>query len=133
MENMKTSLRTMQAILNGDQRLFNSLLVHDGLKIVGVQNSNQLGNTIQNEAVVAIASMLTESIYDPHEMTSRQRSLQHMAESRGYMVALIEGMDQCPGTEINPIKGMLNHPDDEEEQAPAEGEEGEDGPPMPPQ
>lgn len=133
---MRPSFKVMSILANSDQSLFEHLMAREGLDIVGVQGSDPLEMSIQEEAVSAIASTLTESIYDPLELTQRQQNLKRLAESVGYIVALGEGLDQMSGTDYNPIKGKLRHPDKpsvtpagEEEAAP--GAEGEAAPAAP--
>lgn len=128
---MAPSLKVMEVVANGDPYLFEHMIQADGLEIVGVVNDDPLETRVQSESIDAIASMLTEDVYNPHELTPRQRALKNMAEARGYVVALQEGMDQQPGTEYDPIKGQLQHP--EKKQAPPPTQEGAEEGAAPPQ
>lgn len=126
------SLKVFSMLAKSDPALFKHLLRNEGLQIIGKRDTDPLNKDVQVESVLAIASTLTEDVYDQLELNPHQASLQRIAEDHGYMVAIEEGLDQHPGTEIDPIKGQLNHP--EKPTPPPQPEEGgeggeEEGPP----
>lgn len=125
------SLAAITIIAKSDQRLFNQILLDEGLTIIGTVNDQPLDKTIMAEEISSIASTITNDIDDQVEMTKRQAKLKDLAENFGYIVAVQEGLDQHSGTDYNPIKGQLHHPDYDEEEESEEGE-GDESPPKPP-
>lgn len=124
---MAPSLNVMGIVAISDPPLFEHMMAQEGLRIVGVQSDDPLEMSVQEEAVTAIASTLTEDIHEPIELTRRQHSLKRLAENVGYVVALEEGLDQMPGSDCNPVKAKLRHP--EEPTTPAAPPGGEQGQP----
>lgn len=118
------NLRALRLIVTSDPNLFEHHLNRAGLTIVGFVDRDPLRKQLQSESVYNIAAQLTDDIDIGVTMTRAQKQLQELAESAGYLVSLIEGLDQMPGTLPNPIKSMLNAGDEEEEAPEPEGEEG---------
>ncbi len=117
-------------IAAADSTLFEHLVNQTGLQIVGARNDDPLESTVQSEAIEAMASTITESIYDRVQLSPQHKAVKQLAESLGYIVAVSEGLDQQPGTDYNPIKGQLRHPEEKEEEPTAPEEGGEEGPPQ---
>jgi hypothetical protein len=128
----RPSLAIFKLLITSDRGLFEHLINREGLQLVGLKNRDPLDTAVKSEAILAIASALTESVNDFTELTQRQSYLKHLAEQYGYIVALQEGLDQMPGTEPGPIKGQLRHPTDSDSQE-VPDEEGDDSglPPLP--
>lgn len=109
------SLQALRLIASSDARLFEHCLRRAGLTIVGRLNTDPLRNSLQAESVLAIASTLNEDVDDLLVMTRYQQKLRDIAEQNGYMVGLVEGLDQMPGTWLNPIKIMMKGDNDDNE------------------
>jgi hypothetical protein len=120
------SLRVIEIIAKGDPLLFEHIIAEDRLCVIGIRNLDPLDNSIQAESVESLAATLTEDVDDFVDTTPRQQAIIKMAGRLGYILTIDEGMDQQPGTDVNPIMSAL-HPHDmpDDEEKPAEG--GEEG------
>jgi hypothetical protein len=70
--------------------------------------------------VLAIASTLSDEIHHQPNFNRRQAKLWEMAERLGYVVALAEGLDQMSGTDVDPLRMQLRHPQEEKPEPPAD-------------
>lgn len=123
-------MSTWSIIAKSDPTLFRQLLEERGLSIVGRQDRNPLHKTVQPETITALASTLDEDVDCDRELLK----LAELAHRHGYIVAFSEGLNQMPGTEVDPIISQLRHPTAEEPEPAPEEEEGGDeagGPALP--
>lgn len=130
-------LPVLKLIAASDPRLFEHHLRQAGLTIVGTKDRDPLRRGLQTESVLSIAAALTEDVDDTLEMTPYQRKLRDIAEQAGYLVGLVEGLDQMSGSWPNPIRNALRpqgglEGGEKEEEAPAGGDQGAEGAPPPP-
>ncbi len=79
-----------------------------------------------------MATNLTDDAHDIIEMTTLQKQLRNLAEQHGYIVGLIEGLDQMPGTLPNPIRSALKFNNKDEKKPAGAGDPTSDGAPPPP-
>jgi hypothetical protein len=128
----KPSLSVLRIIGAADPSLFDRFLQVEHLHIIGCTDPSLLHKAVQEEIVTAIASTLTEDAYTHVELNPRQQRLKALAEDLGYIVTVVEGLEQHPGTEYDPIAIPLRHPHkDDEEQEDAQPEDQEQAAPPP--
>lgn len=128
----------LKLIAASDPALFEHHLRQAGLTIVGTKDRDPLRRELQTESVLSIAACLTEDADDTLVLTPYQRKLRGLAEEAGYLVGLVEGLDQMAGSWPNPIRnalrpqGGLKGGEEEEGEEAAGGEQGAEGAPPPP-
>lgn len=116
---MRPSLRAMK-VASADPKLFESLMARTGLKIVARTN-DPLSTQVQEEAVDAIASMITEDTFYGTKLSPYHKQLKILAERAGYVVAVENcgppGADPCEGDFDGGVieVSTIEHDHDEEE------------------
>lgn len=112
-------LRIIQVAANGDRTLFEHLVQQIGFRAVK-------GKSIEGiAAIMEDTSPPDTSVEYNHYLTN----LKKIAANFGYVITA-EGLDQHPGTDYNPIKGQLNHPENEQQTQQPEEDEEETSPPQ---
>ncbi len=97
------SLQVLGIAANGDPSLFENLMAQAGLRVVP-RNDDPLSTNVQEEAVAAVASIITEDAYHGVRMSPYHKQAKLLAERAGYVVMI----ENCgpPGTD--PCEGELD-------------------------
>lgn len=95
------TLRVM-GIATADPSLFAQLMAEAGFRITP-RNNDPLSTSVQEEAVAAVASAITESTSHGIRLSTYHRKLKTLAEQAGYVVMIENcgppGADPCAGDE----------------------------------
>lgn len=103
MNNLLKSLRVSAS----DYGLFKHLLKKEGISVLSRHKYDDLDRNVKLESILSISSIITEDVNTRIDITNRQKSIMKLARNLGYIVAIEEGLDQMPGTDIDPIKSIL--------------------------
>lgn len=95
----KPSINVMH-IAAADPALFEHLMASVGLRIVP-RDSDPLQTNVQEEAVMAVASAITEDAYQPIRLSPYRKQLKEMAEKLGYVVMLEHWHDHEEYQQLN--------------------------------
>lgn len=79
----------LEILAISDSAVFEHALNAVGLTILGQDDSDPLRNSVQNEHVDAIASVLTEDAHDLVELPSDIQAIKQLAEDYGYIVGVL--------------------------------------------
>lgn len=103
------SIQVMSIAAKGDQSLFESLMARAGFRIVQKDN-DPLNTNVQEEAVAAVASAITEDVHRSVRMSPYHKQIKTLAEQAGYVVMIENcgppGADPCAGDEVDFADGM---------------------------
>jgi hypothetical protein len=97
---MKPSLSVMNIAASGDPALFEHLMGRLGLRLVR-RNDDPLQTQVQEEAVQAIASVISEGIHERVKLDRYRRHLKEIAEKTGYIVVIENFGDEMGGDEVD--------------------------------
>ncbi len=94
------SLQVLGITAQGDPSLFESLMAKAGFRVVP-REDDPLSTSVQEEAVSAIASAITEDAYHGVRLSPYHKQAKRIAESAGYVVMIENcgplGSDPCAG------------------------------------
>lgn len=97
------SIQVMGIAAKGDPSLFETLMAQAGFRVTPRDN-NPLNDYVQEEAVAAVASAITEDAYHGVRLSPYHRKLKTLAEQAGYIVMVENcgppGADPCAGDEM---------------------------------
>jgi len=82
------NLSTLKILAESDPAVFADAIETFGIKVVGVKDNDPLNKRIQQESIVAMASVITEDVNDDAEFTPLQKAIKAIAEENGYIVSL---------------------------------------------
>ncbi len=122
MNNLLKSLRVSAS----DYGLFKHLLKKEGISVLSRHKYDDLDRNVKLESILSISSIITEDVNTRIDITNRQKSIMKLARNLGYIVAIEEGLDQMPGTDIDPIRSILRSKSDDSKDAGENGDEQED-------
>jgi hypothetical protein len=127
------SLQVMGIAANSDPALFENLMSNMGMRVVRRRVNDPLNTSVQEEAVMAVASAICEDTNSRMRLTKYQRALKEMAERAGYIVMLEFAPDEFEehGTGDDPMSPDGPVGEGEAMIAAGEGGEPKEGPPLP--
>lgn len=96
------SIQVMGIAAKGDPSLFETMMAQAGFRVTP-RNNDPLADYVQEEAVAAVASAITEDAYHGVRLSPYHRKLKTLAEQAGYIVMVENcgppGADPCAGDE----------------------------------
>lgn len=124
------SLQVLGIAANGDPSLFESLMAQAGFRVVP-RDDDPMNTNVQEEAVAAVASAITEDAYHGVRLTAYHKQAKLLAERAGYVVMI----ENCGPPGADPCAGDLDGGMGGDEFGPEGGEEmgGEELPPALPE
>lgn len=94
------SLQVLGIAANGDPSLFESLMAQAGFRVVP-RDDDPMNTSVQEEAVAAVASAITEDTYTGVRLSPYHKQAKFLAERAGYVVMIENcgppGADPCEG------------------------------------
>lgn len=84
------SLPAMEILAISDQPVFESLMLHIGLPIVGRVEEDPLETKISEDTIAAVATEITEGVDDFVEVDRRLFEYKEVAEDYGYIVSFAD-------------------------------------------
>ena len=84
------SVESMEILAVSDQPVFESLMSYIGLRVEGKVSGDPLEKQVQTESIFAVATEITEDVFDYVECDPRLHGYKQMAEDYGYVVGFAE-------------------------------------------
>jgi len=88
MENIQPSLGVVELLATTDANVFEHVMDSIGLSILGMRDGDPLRTTAMPEDIDAVASELTESADEYHDLDPYLASIKDLAEALGYIVSI---------------------------------------------
>jgi len=88
MESIQPSIGAIELLATTDANVFEHVMSSIGLPILGVRDDDPLQKTALPEDIEAMASELTESADEYHDLDPYLASIKDLAEALGYIVSI---------------------------------------------